>query len=113
MIVEIPDDDSIIKWKMNDKDDWKSAEILDLINAYEKSPKGEWRNIDGKLYCPFCMTYSDSAFNNYCSRCGADMRDNKKETTFDDYLAEQLKDPEFRKEWEKLCDKDKQKGGAE
>ncbi len=34
----------------------------------------------------------------------------KKETTFDDYLKEQLKDPEFRKEYEKLCDEDKQKG---
>ncbi len=42
-----------------------------------------------------------------------DMRNNKKETTFDDYLKEQLKDPEFRKEWEKLCDEDMQKGGAE
>lgn len=29
-----------------------------------------------------------------------------KETTFDDYLKEQLKDPEFRKEWEKLRDED-------
>ena len=49
----------------------------------------------------------------YCWYCGADMRDNKKETTFDDYLNKQLKDPEFRKEWEKLCDEDEQKGGAE
>lgn len=37
--------------------------------------------------------------------------DNIKETTFDDYLKEQLKDPEFRKEWEKL--NDEEKGGAE
>lgn len=33
----------------------------------------------------------------------------KKETTFDDYLKEQLKDPEFRKEFEKLRDEDMQK----
>ena len=36
-----------------------------------------------------------------------------KETTFDDYLKEQLKDPEFRKEWEKLRDKDMHKGEEE
>ena len=35
MIIEIPDDNSIIKWKYNDKDDWKIAEISDLIKAYE------------------------------------------------------------------------------
>lgn len=40
------------------------------------------------------------------------MKDDK-ETTFDDYLKEQLKDSEFRKEWEKLCDDDMQKGGKE
>lgn len=45
--------------------------------------------------------------------CGADVGENKKETTFDDYLKEQLKNPEFRKEWEKLCDEDMQKGGKE
>ena len=33
-----------------------------------------------------------------------------KETTFDDYLKEQLKDPEFRKEWEKLRDDDFEDG---
>lgn len=44
---------------------------------------------------------------------GADMRGSKKETTFDDYLKEQLKDPEFRKEWDKLCDDDMQKGDTE
>lgn len=29
------------------------------------------------------------------------MRENNNETTFDDYLKEQLKDPEFKKEYEK------------
>lgn len=41
MIVEIPDDNSIVKWKMNDKDEWKSAEISDLINAYEERQQGD------------------------------------------------------------------------
>lgn len=39
MIIEIPDDNSIVKWKKNDKDEWKSAEISDLINAYEEKDK--------------------------------------------------------------------------
>lgn len=42
MIIEIPDDNSIVKWKKNDKDEWKSAEISDLIKAYEERPQSEW-----------------------------------------------------------------------
>lgn len=41
MIIEIPDDNSIVKWKKNDKDEWASAEISDLIKAYEKRPQGD------------------------------------------------------------------------
>lgn len=36
MIIEIPDDNSIVKWKYADNEDWKSAEISDLIKAYER-----------------------------------------------------------------------------
>ena len=39
MIIEIPDDNSIIKWKKNDNEDWKYAEISDLIKAYEERLK--------------------------------------------------------------------------
>ena len=35
MIIEIPDEDSVIKWKYADED-WKYAEISDLIKAYER-----------------------------------------------------------------------------
>ena len=35
MIIEIPDEDSVIKWKYANED-WKSAEISDLIKAYER-----------------------------------------------------------------------------
>ena len=38
MIIEIPDDNSIIKWRYKDNEDWKSAEISDLIKAYERPP---------------------------------------------------------------------------
>lgn len=36
MIIEIPNENSIIKWKNNEKDEWKSVEISDLIKAYER-----------------------------------------------------------------------------
>ena len=40
MIIEIPNDNSIVKWKNDDKDEWKVAEISDLIKAYER-PQGD------------------------------------------------------------------------
>lgn len=40
MIIEIPDENSIVKWKNDEKDEWKVAEISDLIKAYER-PKGD------------------------------------------------------------------------
>ena len=39
MIIEIPDEDSIIKWKYSDRDTnekWKFAEVSDLIKAYDR-----------------------------------------------------------------------------
>ena len=39
------------------------------------------------------------------------MRGNKREPS--DYLKERLKDPEFRKVWEKWCSEDIQKDGEE
>ena len=39
MIIEIPDDNSIVRWKKNDKDEWKSAEISDLIKAHKETPR--------------------------------------------------------------------------
>ena len=55
MIIEIPDDNSIVKWKKNDKDEWKYAEIADLIKAYEVKSQGEWIDYDNTFYkCPDC-----------------------------------------------------------
>lgn len=84
MIVEIPDDNSIVKWKKNDKDDWKSAEISDLINAYEGRPKGEWinhrndygHNIADCSLCGKTMQWHDEdedGIPRYCWYCGAKM----------------------------------------
>lgn len=41
MIIEIPNENSIVKWKNEDKDEWKVAEISDLIQAYENAPTFE------------------------------------------------------------------------
>lgn len=92
----------------------------DILAQIER-PQGEWIFNSDSLtddmiathYCSICGKGAYSGHDNYCWNCGADMRNNNKETTFDDYLKEQLKDPEFRKEWEKLQDEDIQKGGKE
>ena len=49
MIIEVPDENSIIKWKNGDKDEWKSAEISDLIKAYEDRPQSEWIPVSERL----------------------------------------------------------------
>lgn len=83
MIIDIPDENSIIKWKYKDTDEWNIAEISDLIKAYER-PRGKWilqyRCLEGDFYtCSQCKrmilvdpkeSLSDYP---YC-HCGADMR---------------------------------------
>lgn len=101
MIIVIPNENSIVKWKNDEKDEWKVAEISDLIKAYERPkvtvfaenaskeeiedfkqelenvlerPHGEWiLNEDENPECPFCH-HSYTWFGNFCSNCGADMR---------------------------------------
>ena len=41
MIIEIPNENSIVKWKNDDKDEWKVAEISDLIKAHEEITDGD------------------------------------------------------------------------
>lgn len=81
MIIEIPNENSIVKWKNDDKDEWKVAEIFDLIKAYER-PQGEWlemkRKIDNRhsvfiFKCPFCG-YIEKCKANFCGKCGAEMK---------------------------------------
>lgn len=79
MIIEIPDENSIIKWKYNDKDEWKTAEISELIKAYElyARPKGEWvdkgEDMMIRWKCSECGR-NDNHIYNFCPNCGADMR---------------------------------------
>lgn len=100
MIIKVLNGNSIIKWKYNDKDKWKYAEISDLIKAIEESevymngkdydlylegykqgkkdferPKGEWK-IGGRTthyhYCSICGKDGDLQ-DNFCRNCGAKM----------------------------------------
>ena len=76
MIIEIPDDNSIIKWKYKDTDDWTTTEILDLINAYaERRPQGVWvADYDNYMcYCSKCE-YRATFPHNFCPNCGAQMQ---------------------------------------
>lgn len=106
MIIEIPNENSIVKWKNDDKDEWKVAEVSDLIKAYEVDietqllgaklhgmkigyeeaqkkllrPTGEWV-IDnwGIYHCNYCMKEKQQLFNNFCGNCGASMGGKKNE----------------------------------
>jgi len=109
------------------KYDTAMLEALDFaIKALEERPQGEWVlqtherfNSGNELYKYYCNkcghkeehAYSDSKLPNFCENCGADMqkggaKNEQQETTFDGFLNEQLKDPEFKKERDKLCDED-------
>ena len=80
MIIEIPNDNSIVKWKNDNKDKWKVAEISDLIKAYER-PQGEWISNGSKGFfnpgrkCSICGKPTEFS-ENFCPNCGADMRGN-------------------------------------
>ena len=104
MIIEIPDDNSIIKWKAFGEEDWKYAEISDLIKAYEESevymnskdydlylegykqgkkdferPRGEWVHRDAQWdTCSNCgLGFRDLCLDGFkfCPYCGAEMRE--------------------------------------
>lgn len=70
MIIEIPDDNSIVKWKYNDNDDWKIAEISDLIKAYENQIPLP------RIYkCPKCLYLFNGRDNpDKCPKCGTEIK---------------------------------------
>ena len=101
MIIEIPNENSIVKWKNDDKDEWKVAEISDLIKAYEVDvetqllgaelhgikigyeeaqkklirPTGEWVHLSQGDVCNKCH-YNTGKYvlgGNFCPNCGAEM----------------------------------------
>lgn len=80
MIIQIGTevDESRILWKHKESDEWKRADIDDLIEAYEGRQKGEWIDRSGGIegawhYCSVC---GNSAINNFdfCPNCGAKMK---------------------------------------
>ena len=91
-----------------------ASDIIDIINnalTVDKRPQGEWIDHGNHIECNQCGVWflKDHLIRkSFCPNCGAKMQmGSKNETTFDDYLKKQLKDPEFRKEFEKLCDEEK------
>lgn len=97
--------DLAIKALENERPQSQGKWICTFHSTFPQYESDEYR-------CSICNSMGNKTYK-FCKNCGAKMRSNEKETTFDDYLKEQLKDPEFRKEYEKLCDEDKQKGGKE
>lgn len=83
MIIQIGTevDESRILWKYKESDEWKRADIDDLIRAYENRPKGEWIDTDSQEFlkveeCSVCGHESIER-GNFCRYCGADMRGEK------------------------------------
>ena len=78
MVIVIPDDDiSTIKWKYKDTDDWTTAEVSDLIKAYEEQrPQGEWVWRSTAQWCSECNALKPRKYpySNYCPNCGAKMK---------------------------------------
>lgn len=83
MIIQIGTDfdESRILWKYKESDEWKRADIDDLIEAYENRQKGEWifnskDAIDSMFTLPKCNKCGCESVDcgNFCPNCGADMR---------------------------------------
>lgn len=85
MIIQIGTevDESRILWKYKESDEWKRADIDDLIYAYEvheDRSKGEWipKKFPYAWYYPACSVCgfeNEGELNNYCPNCGALMMD--------------------------------------
>ncbi len=85
MVVEINENDcSVIRWSPDGKTDWKSANIDDLIHAYEQK-HGLWiedieqsaKHIEKIYFCSNCgdfEAWGETELYNYCPNCGAKMK---------------------------------------
>ena len=76
MIIQIGTevDESRILWKRKESDEWKRADIDDLIRAYEDSERtGEWIYGNGNGECSVCGRERSDGWDNYCGYCGAKM----------------------------------------
>ena len=62
----------------NDVDDQERTErLIDNAPTVEVRPQGKWKHIIDEyndVECPFCGFQEDGIYNNFCPKCGADMR---------------------------------------
>ena len=82
MIIQIGTDvdESRILWKYKESDEWKRADIDDLIRAYKNKPTERTGKWIVERYCSECEWDKHEAElvcnipTNYCPNCGAKMR---------------------------------------
>lgn len=73
MIIDIGTgvDESVVKWKYNDKDKWHDADIDELIHLYESV-----------VHCKDCRWWQDDYMGTWCSRLSG-----VRSTNADDYCS--------------------------
>lgn len=107
MIIEMPDDNSIVKWKKNDKEGWKSAEIVDAIKALETLDDMNYKvyrneNCDRAGKCYDYIEYHCAGCNGSpvvdCKKCDgyevgyqAGVKDSERQTDKDEFSCEHCK----------------------
>ena len=90
MIIKYSDNnENRIEWQHREGEEWKTAELDELIEAYEREKTGKWIKIcRGKYMCSECGVWytttdeygniidgdDEMKSNNYCSNCGARMK---------------------------------------
>lgn len=87
MIIKYSDtNENRIKWQHHEGEEWKTAELDELIEAYEREKTGKWiKRYRGHFSCSVCgalyrttdeygnIIDGEMESNNYCSNCGARM----------------------------------------
>lgn len=80
MIIQYSDtNENRIEWQHRRGGEWKTAELDELIEAYEREKTGKWINYKDEHRCSCCgeaitgdWFYEDDAYS-YCPNCGARM----------------------------------------
>ena len=83
MIIKYSDNnENRIEWQHRRGGEWKTAELDELIEAYEREKTGKWSREHlskrGFMYCSECgfgKMDNEHRHYNYCPNCGARMVD--------------------------------------